>query len=232
MIYEIRQNLNPKGHPAVNVRGKETADETRERIAQVAEELFRRMGFAKTAVADIAAELGMSPANVYRFFPSKTAIVEAICQKCLTESEVEVAQAATGPGTPQDRIVAAYASILAYHKANFLAERRVHDMVQVAIEHNWQNIEAHKARIAAMVAGVLAEGMESGTFVPHVPAQVSAILLGACVRFCHPVLIAQNIDEDLEGQLDATVRFILRAVEAERAPLAAPARTAPARKGG
>ena len=29
----------------------------------------------------------MSPANVYRFFPSKNAIVEAICQRCLRELE-------------------------------------------------------------------------------------------------------------------------------------------------
>jgi AcrR family transcriptional regulator len=35
------------------------------------------MGYQKTAVADIARELGMSPANVYRFFPSKSAINEA-----------------------------------------------------------------------------------------------------------------------------------------------------------
>jgi hypothetical protein len=102
----------------------------------------------------------------------------------------------------------------------------------VAIEHNWQNIEAHKARIGAMVAAVLAEGIAGGTFVPHDPAAVSAILLGTCVRFCHPVLIAQNIDEDLEGQLDATVRFILRAVETERAPLAAPAKAERPRKSG
>src|ERR671932_577105 len=58
-------------------------DDTRARIMEAAEALFRRIGFAKTAVADIAAELGMSPANIYRFFPSKNAIVQAICQRCL-----------------------------------------------------------------------------------------------------------------------------------------------------
>ena len=58
-------------------------DDTRERIMETAEMLFRRMGFAKTAVADIAAELRMSPANIYRFFDSKTAIVQAICKRCL-----------------------------------------------------------------------------------------------------------------------------------------------------
>src|SRR6516165_2806056 len=66
---------------------KTRPDDTRERIMQTAEALFRRLGFAKTAVADIAAELKMSPAHVYRFFPSKNAIVEAICQRCLGEVE-------------------------------------------------------------------------------------------------------------------------------------------------
>src|SRR3954469_21303054 len=62
-------------------------DDTRARIVETADALFRRMGFAKTAVADIAAELRMSPGNIYRFFPSKTAIVQAICQRCLSEVE-------------------------------------------------------------------------------------------------------------------------------------------------
>ena len=60
---------------------KTRADDTRVRIMDAAEALFRRLGFGKTAVADIAAELRMSPANVYRFFSSKNAIVEAICQR-------------------------------------------------------------------------------------------------------------------------------------------------------
>ena len=34
------------------------------------------MGYHRTSVADIAAKLGMSPANIYRFFPSRDAINE------------------------------------------------------------------------------------------------------------------------------------------------------------
>ena len=59
------------------------AEETRARIEETAERLFRVMGYQKTAVADIARELGMSPANVYRFFPSKSAINEAIAERLL-----------------------------------------------------------------------------------------------------------------------------------------------------
>ena len=45
--------------------------DTRDRILEVAERLFRQIGYQKTTVGDIAKELRMSPANVYRFFESK-----------------------------------------------------------------------------------------------------------------------------------------------------------------
>ena len=69
----------------MNPQVKTKPEDTKARIVEVAEKLFLRIGFAKTTVADIAAELEMSPANVYRFFSSKNAIVEAICRKSLAE---------------------------------------------------------------------------------------------------------------------------------------------------
>ncbi len=201
------------------VRVKETADETRERISVVAEELFRRVGFAKTAVADIAAELGMSAANVYRFFPSKTAIVETICNRCLGEVEREVDQIARGAGSAPERITSIVLAMLRYHRENFLVDRRVHDMVLVAIEHNWASIEAHKMRVGVAIQRVLEEGIAQGAFLPHDTALVAQILLGTVVRFCHPVLIAQAIDDNLDAEAEMTTRFVLRAVEVDRLPL-------------
>ncbi len=202
--------------PPVAHRTKETADETRERIARVAEEMFRRMGFAKTAVADIAAELGMSPANVYRFFPSKNAIVEAICSRILLEMEDEIRAILGQPQPARARIFALFQAILVHHRETFISERRLHDMVLVAIELNWESIEAHKKRIGAGVQSLLEEGMEDGVFVSHDAAAASQILLSAMVRYCHPILIAESIDEDLDGQLHATLTFLLRSVEVAR----------------
>ena len=56
--------------------------DTRRLIIEAAERLFRQIGFQKTTVADIARELHMSPANVYRFFAAKSEINEAVCMAC------------------------------------------------------------------------------------------------------------------------------------------------------
>jgi AcrR family transcriptional regulator len=69
-------------HP---VRTRPDPDEVRARILEVAEQHCRRIGYHKTSVADIASELGMSRANVYRFFPSRDAINESICRRVVSE---------------------------------------------------------------------------------------------------------------------------------------------------
>src|SRR5580693_2276526 len=99
----------------MNPQIKERPDDTRARIVEAAEALFRRLGYAKTAVADIAAELHMSPANVYRFFPSKNAIVEAICQRCLSEVEEQAWATARAKAPAAGRLERLVLDTLKYH---------------------------------------------------------------------------------------------------------------------
>src|SRR5437763_1199571 len=88
----------------MNPQPKLKPDDTRARIVETADALFRRLGFAKTTVADIAAELGMSAANIYRFFSSKNAIVDAICQRCLNELDSKAWAVARSSGTAAARV--------------------------------------------------------------------------------------------------------------------------------
>ena len=63
---------------------RRTPEETRGCILAVAWDLFRQLG-TRTTVADVADKSGMSSANVYRFFPSKQALSEAVCEGLLGE---------------------------------------------------------------------------------------------------------------------------------------------------
>ena len=60
--------------------GRRPADAgRRERILEAAERAFVRHGFHATTMQHVADELGMSAGNLYRYFPSKEAIVEGLC---------------------------------------------------------------------------------------------------------------------------------------------------------
>ncbi|HKD26427.1 MAG TPA: TetR/AcrR family transcriptional regulator [Xanthobacteraceae bacterium] len=181
---------------------------------ETAEALFRRLGFAKTAVADIAAELDMSPANVYRFFPSKNAIVEAICRRCLAEVENNAWAVVRAKGPAGQRIERLILEILRYHKENFLTEQRVNDLVVAAIELSWDAIRAHKDVMRTVVEVIVRDGIEAGEFEPVEPRETAELILRSVLCFTHPVVLGQCIEEgeDVEAQARASVRFVLRAI--------------------
>jgi AcrR family transcriptional regulator len=193
---------------------KAKSDDTRARIMDTAEALFRRLGYAKTAVADIAAELKMSPANVYRFFSSKNAIIEAICQRCLGEVEERGWAVARSRGSAAERLERLVLEILAYHRENLVGDQKVNDMVLAAIELSWEAIRAHKEHMRGVFEAILRDGIERGELEPIDPRETSRLLMVSLVQFCHPALVAQYLrdKQDLEGDARATVRFLLRAI--------------------
>ena len=193
---------------------KTRPDDTRERIIQTAEGLFRRLGFAKTAVADIAAELKMSPANVYRFFPSKSAIVEAICKRCLGEVEEKAWVVARSKAPAAQRLERLILEILAYHRENLVTGQRVNEMVVAAIEDNWDTIRAHKELMRNVAELIVRDGIAAGEFEALDPRETADLIMRSVIAFTHPLIVGQCVEEgqDLEAEARATVRFLLRAI--------------------
>lgn len=197
-----------------HARTRTDPDEVRHRILEVAEEQFRRIGYQKTSVADIAAELGMSPANIYRFFPSKSAINESICGRVVQEI-VEIAFSVARTKAPAseklDRLLTA---IHRHNKSTLIKEKRTHDMVAAAMEENWPIIKAHIERMTTIFEGIIREGVDSGEFDVDDPAEASRAVKTAFVSFFHPLLIEHCLQhgEDTEADLRVQIRFILKAL--------------------
>src|ERR1044072_2319014 len=60
----------------------------RAEILAAAQRCFVRAGFHGASMQDICAEAGMSPGNLYRYFPSKEALIAGIAER----DRAEVAQ--------------------------------------------------------------------------------------------------------------------------------------------
>lgn len=176
----------------MNIRPRLTPSETMERILDVAEEQFRRVGYSKTAVADIAAELGMSAANIYRFFPSKLALNEAICKRLLDTCHTMVNAIIAEPAPAGERLKRMLTSMHAYNARCYVSERRMHEMVAVAMEENWSVIQAHLDFVVTRIADLIVEGVQSGEFRSvDDPIQTALTVKQACGSILHPLMIAE-----------------------------------------
>jgi len=191
-----------------------TADETRARIVAEAERLFRHYGYSKTTVADIADACGMSSANVYRFFASKSAINEAICSVIISNVEAQLHKIASTDAPASERL-AQLIELLARHTAETLThEKKVHEMVVVAMEENWGVIERHLDFTEAVIASIIASGIESGEFRRQDSKQAARCVHFALVGFKHPVVAAQCGSDPDTPTPSEMAAFILSALKA------------------
>jgi AcrR family transcriptional regulator len=167
------------------------ADATRARIADTAERLFRSMGYQKTAVADIARELGMSPANVYRFFASKSAINEAITLRLLEQVLAGLEAIAARPDSAEARLHAVAQHLHSSSMTLFFHEKRMHDMVASAMGEHWGVIAGYIERFIGLVARIIAEGMASGEFAQGDPARAAIVFKHATLAWHHPMMVEE-----------------------------------------
>jgi AcrR family transcriptional regulator len=182
--------------------------DTRERILVVAERLFRQIGYQKTTVADIAKELRMSPANVYRFFDSKKAIHEGVARILMGEVEEAARAIMVGPGPAAARLRELMISVHRMNSERYVGDSKLHEMVEIAMEESWEVCVAHMQCITETIAGVIAQGVASGEFEAADVPLAAMCTCTAMMRFFHPQMIAQAMNKPGPA-IDQMVDFIL-----------------------
>ncbi|RWK61304.1 MAG: TetR/AcrR family transcriptional regulator [Mesorhizobium sp.] len=196
------------------IRTRTEPDEMRGRILEVAEKHFRRIGYHKTSVADIASELGMSRANVYRFFPSRDAINETICRRVVNEvADIAFAIARTN-ATASDKLDRLLTAIHQHNKTKLIKERRMHDLIVAALQEKRAIITAYVEWMVTVFEAIIREGIEAGEFKVDDPAGAARAVRTAFTPFFHPILIEHCVQhgEDTEAGLRKQIRFILKAL--------------------
>jgi len=76
----------------------ESGPEARERILEVAIDLFSTQPFAEVTISDIAAAAGMAKGSVYRHFTSKEELLEAVINELVSDTASRFAAAMRGLG--------------------------------------------------------------------------------------------------------------------------------------
>lgn len=170
--------------------------DNRIKILTESERLFRHYGYSKTTMADIADGCGMSAANLYRFFPSKLALVEAICSRIISESERRLYEIVRADAPASVRLERFIKQIHEYTLENLLDHRKVHEMVVVAMEEQWHAVRAHLDRVALYIGEIIKDGIATGEFRQQDVHRAAKCVHSAIACLCHPMIVAQKLDDE------------------------------------
>ncbi|SFK25248.1 DNA-binding transcriptional regulator, AcrR family [Methylocapsa palsarum] len=190
-----------------NLKSKDTTLD----IVGVAERLYDQIGFQKTTVADIARELSMSPANVYRFYAAKSGINEAVARKLLTEIEAAINNVVEQKKSANEKLRAFFEAIEKSHLQRFALNRKLHELLVKAYDEDWQILRPHHQVVHNALAEIISQGNREGVFNVGDCAEAATQVRTACIRFCHPRLIVE-FAQDAKPTLDQMVDLFIRAL--------------------
>lgn len=184
----------------------------RDQIVLAANEHFRRYGYEKTTVGDLAAAIGFSKAYIYKFFSSKQAIGEAICSDCLSSMMDNVEATAAQAKTSTDKLRRVLQTVVSDSSRLFFDERKLHDIAAASYIESWNSKIAYTDRLDRLLAQVLTEGRQAGEFERKTPLDDTVRgIRGAMEAFIAPVMLQYNL-EGLEENSGATIALVLRSL--------------------
>src|ERR1700704_2883879 len=89
-VHSHLPHRDTRGEPQPMRRANAQAQaDRRDEILAAAQRCFVRSGFHGASMQDICAEAGMSPGNLYRYFPSKEAIIAGITERCRAQAAAD-----------------------------------------------------------------------------------------------------------------------------------------------
>ncbi len=94
------------------------AQRNRDRIVEVAREVFREHGY-DASLDEVAKRAGVGPGTLYRHFPTRENLLDAIMQSWVDRVDEAADKALTHEGPPRDRLLAwfaAYVALISLHK--------------------------------------------------------------------------------------------------------------------
>ncbi len=206
-VYNVAMNM--KTIPQTGQRGP-AEHSIRDQIIVAADSHFSYYGYGKTTVSDLAKAIGFSKAYIYKFFPSKQAIGEAICQQCLDTVLNEVQGALQGKASAAERLRTLFMTIANASTNLFFHERRLYDIVIYSTEEKWPTSQAYLRQVRDLLATILQQGREDDEFERETPLdeQCRAIFL-VMEPFVNPLMLQYKLD-GISESIEELMRLILR----------------------
>ena len=191
----------------------------RRRIIDAAKARFHHYGLGKTTMAEIAADLGMSPGNLYRYYPGKLDIAAEIARMAFGELNASLRETLRKPaGSATEKLRELLMVQLRLTWGLIEKTPRVMELAQSISRDrpDFSNERLYATR--AILAECLAMGNANGEFdLPDV-VLAAEMIQSATHIFCYPQLWSHLTLEKLERELNGVMDLILNGLRARNQP--------------
>jgi AcrR family transcriptional regulator len=190
---------------------------TTEQILDAAEQVLRRYGPAKTTVVDVARQLNVSHGSIYRHFPSKAALRDAVAARWLHRVSEPLRAIVEESGPAPDRLRRWFEALIAVKRAKILNDPELFATYHGMIKDARSVVEAHIEELTAQVAEIVADGMKQGGFTVKDARRAAESLFQATTRFHNPMHAPEWRDPSIDADFEALWALLIAGLTAKPA---------------
>jgi AcrR family transcriptional regulator len=189
---------------------------TPERILEVTEDVLRRYGLAKATVVDVARALDVSHGSVYRHFPSKASLRQAVAKRWLDRVKAPLEQIAGEQGPAPAKLERWLRALFAAKYKKVCDDPEMFATYLTLAREACEVVKAHKESLVGQVAQILTEGIEQGAFDVADAKTSARAIFDATIRYHHPAHAEEWSDPALPARIDALLALLLKGLEAKQ----------------
>ena len=189
---------------------------TPERILDVTEDVLRRFGLAKATVVDVARALDVSHGSVYRHFPSKASLREAVAKRWVDRVSAPLKKIAEGSGPAPARLDKWLRTLFAAKQKRVCDDPEMFATYLTLAREACQVVKGHKECLIDQVELILSDGVKQGVFQVTDAKTTALAVFDATIRFHHPAHSEEWSDPQLPARIDAVLALLLKGLEAPR----------------
>jgi len=189
---------------------------TPERILEAAEDVLRRYGPAKANVVDVARALGVSHGSVYRHFPSKAALRDAVTERWLAGISAPLAAVAVEDGPALERLVRWLDLLVGAKRSKALDEPELFATYVELTAGARQVVRVHVDTLVGQLTRIIADGASRGELEAPDPADSARAVFDATARFHNPVHAAEWSNPQIDSQYEGVRSLVVSALEHDR----------------
>ena len=187
---------------------------TQERILVAAEDVLRRYGPAKANVVDVARALGVSHGSVYRHFPSKAALRDAVTERWLESVSTPLAVIASEDAPAPERLGRWLDGLVQTKRRKALEDPELFATYVGLTAGARDVVTAHVEALLDQLTGIVADGVAEGDLVADDPSAAARAAFDATSRFHNPSNAAQWSDPQIDAAYEGVRSLVLRGLAA------------------
>jgi AcrR family transcriptional regulator len=182
---------------------------TTDRILDAAEDVLRRYGPAKATVVDVARVLEVSHGSIYRHFPSKAALRDAVAARWLHRVSMPLAVTAQAKGPAVERLHQWLEQLKTLKRQKVLDDPELFATYHAIAEEARAVVQAHIEELMEQLTGIIESGISSQEFKVANPREAAKAVFDATTRFHHPAHAAEWRHPDIDTDFSQVWRLLL-----------------------